>query len=123
MRKPPTGKRWLVTSRAPDEVGVRSRGMKEFLKTGVTRSPPALLKNNLVDQGPETASDVDAEVVAVAEEVLRLGKKSDTSRCSRHNDSTGGKRCPLGQVADQLRDAEDQITASGEVGVRLSSSR
>ena len=97
--------------------------MKEFLKTGVTRSPPALLKNNLVDQGPETASDVDAEVVAVAEEVLRLGKKSDTSRCSRHNDSTGGKRCPLGQVADQLRDAEDQITASGEVGVRLSSSR
>jgi hypothetical protein len=65
---------------------------------------------NLVDESSDVGEQLDGEFVAGLDELLGLLGSTDPGRCTGQNDGTGGQSGALGEEADQLRDAEDQVT-------------
>jgi hypothetical protein len=65
---------------------------------------------NLVDESSDVGEQLDGEFVAGLDELLGLLGSTDPGRGTGQNDGTGGQSGALGEEADQLRDAEDQVT-------------
>lgn len=59
--------------------------------------------------------DLDGELVALSEGLLGRPTQTNTSRSSRDNDSSRREGGALRQEADQLGDAEDQVTGDALV--------
>ena len=65
---------------------------------------------NLVDEGSDVREQLHGKLIAGLNELLGLLSSTNTGRGAGENDGTGGQSSALGKEADQLRDAEDQVT-------------
>lgn len=65
---------------------------------------------NLVDESSDVREQLHGKLIASLDELLGFLSSTNTGRGAGENDGTGGQRSALGKEADQLRDAEDQVT-------------
>ena len=66
---------------------------------------------NLVDKCSNVRQQLNGELVASLEKFLRIPSCANTGRSTSQDDCTGRQGGALGEEADQLRDAEDQVAA------------
>jgi hypothetical protein len=75
----------------------------------------SLLVLNLVDEGADMRKQLNSELVTRLDEVLRSLSCADSGRGAGQDNCASGQGGTLGKEADQLGNAEDQVTKESDV--------
>lgn len=70
---------------------------------------------NLVDQGAHVREELHRELISSLDELFGVLGRTNTGRSTGQNEGTSRQGSTLGEEADQLRDAKDQITVDGSL--------
>jgi hypothetical protein len=74
---------------------------------------------DLVDEGADMGKQLDSELIASLDKLLGSLGCANSGRGTGQDNCAGGQGGALGEEADQLRHAEDQVTEGSDISVDL----
>lgn len=70
---------------------------------------------DLVDESTDVGEQLNGKLISSLNKLLGILSSANTRRRTGQNDGTSGQGSALGKEADQLGNAEDQITANDTI--------
>lgn len=67
---------------------------------------------DLVDESTDVGKQLNGKLISSLDKLLGILSSANTRRCTGQDDGTSGQGGALGKEADQLGNAEDQVTTN-----------